>query len=402
MPGPVVSSLKDERVAALRCLSSRSGRRAARRCLLEGRSLIDQAVAGGAVLDTVLCAESVSDPDPVVGDVSVHRVRDGVLRQVAGAHRAVQWLAAAVLPDEVAPDAPWGEFAVVCDGVTDPGNLGTLVRSARGLGVDDLVLTDDDTDLTSRRVLDASRGTVPALRTRRYPTPATAVRGLRSAGFQVVATSPRGRRLQALAELDGRPVALVVGGETDGVTAEVEDEADLLVAIPMAGVESLNVGVAAGIGIYELRTKMVLAMIEDRIRGTLGRDIAVTGRFVRAALDRAARETSGLAGDEIVLLMMVAAEGHSSHDDLVRDLAVGTDRLTELTGALSGRGWLHPDRHGYAITAAGTQAVAAFWPVHQQLDEQLLSGLDEPERRTLRALLTRVQDNAIALAAPDR
>lgn len=407
MHGPVVSSVKDERVAALRSLGSRSGRRAAGRCLLEGRSLIDQAVASGAVLDTVLCAESVPDPDELVGGVTVQRVRDGVLRQIAGAHRPVQWLASAVVPDEAAPSTPWGEFAVVCDGVADPGNLGTLVRSARGLGVDDLVLTDDDTDLTSRRVLDASRGTALTLRTRRYPTPGTAVRALRAAGLQVVATSPRGRRLQALAELDGRPVALVVGGETAGVTAEVEDEADLLVAIPMTGVESLNVGVAAGIGIYELRTKMVLAMIEDRIRGTLGRDVAVTGRFVRAALDRVARETAGLAGDEIVLLMVVAAEGHSSRDDLVRDLAVGADRLAELTSALSERGWLRPDDAdgtGYAITEAGTQAVAAFWPVQQQLDEQLLSGLDDTERRTLRELLARVRDNAIALAGavPDR
>ncbi len=66
----------------------------------------------------------------------------------------------------------------------------------------------------------------------------------------------------------------------------------------MAGaIESLNVGVAAGIGIYELRTKMVLAMLSDRIRGTVGRDVAVTGRFIRAALDQAMQQAAGLSSE---------------------------------------------------------------------------------------------------------
>jgi RNA methyltransferase, TrmH family len=63
-----------------------------------------------------------------------------------------------------------------------------------------------------------------------------------------------------MAPLRGQPVALVVGNETDGISAGVLAEADLVVRIPMAGaVESLNVGVATGISIDELRMRMVLA-----------------------------------------------------------------------------------------------------------------------------------------------
>ena len=397
----VVSSLKDERVALLRALGSRSGRRTAGRCMIEGRSLIEQACAAGAVLDVVLCAESEPDPGPTLAGVAVLRVRDGVLRQLAGANRPVRWLASAVLPDEAATDVDWGEFAVVCDGVADPGNLGTLARSAAALGVDDLVLTDPDTDLSSRRVLDASRGAVLTLRTRRYPDAVSAVDGARAAGFQVVATSPRGRQLQALAELDGRPVALVVGGETDGVSEQVEARAELLVAIPMAGVESLNVGVAAGIGVYELRTKMVLAMIEDRIRGTIGRDVAVTGRFIREALDRATREAAGLSGDQVVLLMVLAAERETPAAELARDIGMGREDLPASVDPLVERGWLRATGVGWAVTEAGTQAVAALWPVQQQVERQLFDGLDAGERETLRRLLHRVRDNAIGLAAPD-
>lgn len=67
-----------------------------------------------------------------------------------------------------------------------------------------------------------------------------------------------------MSSLDSRPVALVVGGETDGVHAEVEQDADVLVGIPMASpVESLNVAVAAGNATHEIRTKMMLGAVDD-------------------------------------------------------------------------------------------------------------------------------------------
>ncbi|HEX3811550.1 MAG TPA: TrmH family RNA methyltransferase [Mycobacteriales bacterium] len=89
-------------------------------------------------------------------------------------------------------------------------------------------------------------------RYRRRVTPPEAVRALRGAGFQVVVTSPHGAHLQTMAPLRGRRLALVVGNETDGVGAATLAAADLVVQIPMAGpVESLNVGVATGISIYD-------------------------------------------------------------------------------------------------------------------------------------------------------
>lgn len=258
--GDVVASVKDGRVAVVRELGTRARRTAAGRCLLESRALVEQVLDAGFPLSSVLWAQGADDAADhafaarlAAAGVPVHRVRDNVLRQAAGMARAVPWLAVAVLPAETGPDAPWGRFALVLDGVADPGNLGTLVRTARALGVDDVVLTDDATDLGSRRVMDASRGAVLGARVRRYASPLDAVLGLRAAGFQVVATSPRGTAFPDLPPLGPRPVALVVGAETAGIGQEAMDAADVLVAIPMAGaVESLNVGVAAGISMYEL------------------------------------------------------------------------------------------------------------------------------------------------------
>lgn len=165
----------------------------------------------------------------------------------------------------------------------------------------------------------------------------------------------------------------------------------------MAGaIESLNVGVAAGIGIYELRTKMVLAMLSDRIRGTVGRDVAVTGRFIRAALDQAMQQAAGLSSEQVIALMVVTAERRTAAGELGRDLGVAAAELDTLLAPLLDRGWLTIDERTYAATLVGEQALATLWPVQQQVEQQLLNGLTAAERQTLRDLLRRVQSNAMS------
>jgi tRNA G18 (ribose-2'-O)-methylase SpoU len=81
--------------------------------------------------------------------------------------------------------------------------------------------------------------------------PVGTIEYLRKQGFQIITTSPYGSTIQSLVELDSRPIALVIGNETTGVSEELLKAADKSILIPMdSGVESLNVGVAAGISIY--------------------------------------------------------------------------------------------------------------------------------------------------------
>lgn len=247
---PAITSLKDEPLAVIRALDARSGRAEAGACVLEGAALIAQAVAAGAPLRFAVRSEEAVDIPGVQG-IPMYQARGSLLRQAVRLARPVDWVAVA----ELAPEGgDYGDFAVVLDGVRDPGNLGTIVRTAVALGVADVVCTDADTDLTSRRVLDASRAAVLRAAIHRYPTPMAAVSALRQQGFEVVATSSRGTVDQADTPLRGGRVALVVGNETDGVRPDVLAAADHVVRIPMAGgVESLNVGVATGISLYELR-----------------------------------------------------------------------------------------------------------------------------------------------------
>jgi TrmH family RNA methyltransferase len=388
----VIDSIKDERIVAARALGTRAGRLAAGRCLVEGESLVRQVLAAGSTVDYVLCAEDgPAEPLPV----PVFAVREGLLRKVTGSAKPPGWLAVVELPAEAGPDEPYGDFAVVCDRVADPGNLGTIVRTARALGVRDVVLTDAETDLGSRRVLDAARGAVLGARVHRFDGPVAAVRALRERGFQVVATSPRGARLQSLAPLRSGRVALVVGNETDGVDQATVDAADLVVQIPMAGaVESLNVGVAAGISIYELRMTMVLSMLTDRIRDTVGRELTLAGTLAKQALDTRLRAVSELDSAQVVLLMVLACERSTPLTQLRRDIGVDAGELGTALRPMAELGYLTVDTEQAAITGPGEQAIAAIWTVHERVEEDLLAGFSAEEKGLLRTLLRRIQDNA--------
>ena len=288
-----ITSIKDEHLALVRTLDTRARRHELRRCVLEGASLIEQAALSGADLDFALVAEDADDAlaaDLRHRGVRVLVAREKLLRQALRTQRPVEWLAVAHLPP---PDAPSGDFAVVLDHVLDPGNLGSIVRTACGLGTPDVVCTDPDTDLTSRRVVDASRGAALRARVHQFATFPEAAASLRSRGFRIIATSPRGRRLEC-AEWSGEPLALVVGNETTGSGDEVLDQADQVVRIPMAGVvESLNVGVATGIGVYELVRRMGRL---DRPRGEV--DAALHAASEVAGHRDAAAALAGFSRDE--------------------------------------------------------------------------------------------------------
>jgi TrmH family RNA methyltransferase len=301
-----------------------------------------------------------------------------VLRHALRAQRPVDMLAVATLGAENDETRPYGDFAVVLDGVADPGNLGTIVRTACGLGAFDVVCTDGDTDLTSRRVLDASRGSVLRASLRRYENVPDALDALRGKGFQIVTGSPRGTSLQSLAPLSGQPVALVVGNETDGVGQETLERSDIVVRIPMSGeVESLNVGVATGLSIAELRLRMLLAGITERAAGTLETELSAALHDVRQAQDRRLAELEHLDVAEMALL---SARVAGAEPDLPEEeLAGASDSLTAW-------GYLHEEQP----TDAGRHALAALW--HTVPDAELL---DPAEREQLRALLAKLRQSGL-------
>ena len=138
------------------------------------------------------------------------------------------------------------------DGVQDPGNLGAILRTAAAMGVDAVVLGKGTCDAYNPKVVRASAAALLRVPLETGEDLAAKMQFLRLKGFTVVATSPHAQQTLEQAKLR-RKVALLFGNEGAGVGANLADQADVQVRIPMRGkVESLNVAVAHGLLTHEL------------------------------------------------------------------------------------------------------------------------------------------------------
>jgi 23S rRNA (guanosine2251-2'-O)-methyltransferase len=139
------------------------------------------------------------------------------------------------------------------DSIQDPQNLGTLLRTAEAVGVAGVLIPEHRAAGVSTAVVNASAGAVEHLRVSRVTNLARALEGLKETGIWAVAleATPEAVALWD-APLDG-PLALVVGGEGEGVRPIVLRACDVAARLPIAGrVESLNAAVAGSVALYEL------------------------------------------------------------------------------------------------------------------------------------------------------
>lgn len=152
------------------------------------------------------------------------------------------------LEDVIHPNA----FLLLLDGVTDPQNLGALVRSAHALGAHAVVLPKDRAAGVTPAAVKAAAGAIEHCRIARVTNLARAVEQLKEAGVWTVALAGDGDR--ELGDIDLRtPIALVMGSEGGGVRPLVRKTCDHVARIPMAGrVGSLNVSAAGAIALYEV------------------------------------------------------------------------------------------------------------------------------------------------------
>lgn len=143
---------------------------------------------------------------------------------------------------------------VVLDGLTDPRNVGAVLRSAEAVGAGGLIVARDRAPGLTPALVKAAAGAVEWLPIARVTNLARALASIRSAGFWTIGLDGgAGVSLGEPGVLPGLPAALVVGAEGKGIRPLVQKGCDRLVRIPMAGrTESLNVSVAAGVGLWEL------------------------------------------------------------------------------------------------------------------------------------------------------
>lgn len=138
-------------------------------------------------------------------------------------------------------------FVVLLQGVRDPGNLGTIIRSADWFGAGAVILSEDCVDPFNAKVLRSSMGSIFHLPVFAVPDPADAINRLKQNRFWVVAASISGDKILHQLHLK-KPAALLLGGEAQGISPALEKHADVSVRIWKYGrAESLNVAIAGSV-----------------------------------------------------------------------------------------------------------------------------------------------------------
>ncbi len=177
-----------------------------------------------------------------------------LLRRVAATEHPQGVVAVAERPARrCVPAVEEGLLALALDGVADPGNVGTCVRSADAFGATAVLLGAGCCDPYNPKAVRATAGSLFALPVVEVEDLAGVLARLRGSGVSVVLADPRAERAVWDVDLCG-PTAVVVGGEARGASEAVRAVCGVAVAVPLrAGVESLNAAVAASVVLFEAR-----------------------------------------------------------------------------------------------------------------------------------------------------
>lgn len=255
----VIDSPRNARIVAARGLHSSRGRRDAGAFLAEGPHVVAAARAASFdVREVFVTADGANRERPLMRELAqagtpVYTVTDRALRAVAETVTPQGIVAVVAQPtDGSLPLTP--RLVAVLDRCADPGNAGTVIRTADAVGADAVVLGGGSVDIWSGKCVRASAGSVFNLPVVTSMSARAAVGELRDRGCQILATAADGETdlddLARTARLSV-PTAWLFGSEAHGVSDELREKADGMVRIPIrGGAESLNLSAAAAICLY--------------------------------------------------------------------------------------------------------------------------------------------------------
>jgi RNA methyltransferase, TrmH family len=257
----VITSPRNPRVAEARRLRRRAEREHKHCFLLEGREAVADALRCGAVLEMFVSREPPGDQESLASQarnagIDVHEVPAAVMRRLTTTVTPQGPVAVCAFIDvPIEHLATSGGPVLLLVEVRDPGNLGTILRTADAAGASGVIVSTRSVDVYNDKAVRASAGSLFHVCVVREADPADVMGTLRRRGLTILAAASDGRwdlyDPRVGAALRG-PVAVVLGNEARGLDAGVRALTDQVVRIPMTGrAESLNLAVAAAVVLFE-------------------------------------------------------------------------------------------------------------------------------------------------------
>jgi TrmH family RNA methyltransferase len=251
----VITSAQNSKIKLVRALVGRAReRREANAFVVEGVRLVEEAVQSNWKFQFALYDETLSDrgrslvESLILRSIEVEMVSESLMASLSETETPQGLLAVLTFTQFPIPNLP--NFILIPDQIRDPGNLGTLLRSAAATGAQAVLLPPETTDAFAPKVVRSGMGA-------HFRLP------IHSLTWEQIEQTSKSAGLQIyLADMDGRscwemdlrqPLVLIVGGEAEGASSEARKLADQKISIPMTGkMESLNAGVAGSILMFEV------------------------------------------------------------------------------------------------------------------------------------------------------
>lgn len=213
--------------------------------IIESKKLIDEAIKSGVDLDFILLAESFSLEEDYSRS---YRLKDSLFKSLSTMQSPDGILAVGRKKDE---ENPREDKILVMDRIQDPGNAGSLIRSAEAFGFRDIILIDS-VDVYNDKALRASMGSTFRLNclNKSYDY----LEDLRASGYKIYSADMAGEDYRK--ELYSQKLILVIGNEGQGISVDIEKILDRTIKIPMQGeIESLNAAISGSIIMSEISSR---------------------------------------------------------------------------------------------------------------------------------------------------
>lgn len=251
-----VTSLRNPAVAAARALQTKRGRDESGLFLCEGEHMVAEAAQNApGQIHAIFVEEGREGRYAALLSAAPENVRYIVPKYILAAIsqvKAPQGIAAAVCNPEPAALRTLGERVVLLENVQDPGNVGTILRTADAAGFFGCVLTPGCADPFSPKALRATMGSVFRVPCAQAASVPEAAEELKREGYAVIAAALNGENFYKREQLPPK-VCVMIGNEGEGLTPAAMECASHRFALPMQrGAESLNAAVAAAVFMYEI------------------------------------------------------------------------------------------------------------------------------------------------------
>jgi len=253
-----ITSLQNDRIKALRTLKTKKGREETGTYLLEGKRSVSDALHNGVHFACIIlqdnCAEKYSELLQDTDCQDILQVSPQIIESLSDTSAPEGIMAQAIIePSMELNFAELSGLVILLDRLQDPGNLGTIIRTADASGVSAILVSRDSVELHNAKTVRATMGSIFNLPIYTDMQLNEVIPQLKAVGYTVCGTGMLGENIFTQQFIQDEKIALIIGNEGNGIAEEILALADRVLTLPMKGkAESLNAAIAAGILMYQV------------------------------------------------------------------------------------------------------------------------------------------------------